>query len=61
MNVEQTLPEALTPRERARQVACLLADAIARLQATRPPHSDIALGFVPAERVHTNPSKRRGL
>lgn len=56
MTVEQTLPELMTPRQRAREAAEIIAAAIARLHATLPADSDIPLGFSPPERVHTNPS-----
>ncbi len=56
MIVEQTLPELLSPRQRAREAAEIIAAAIARLHSTRPRDSDISLGFSAPERVHTNPS-----
>jgi hypothetical protein len=56
MTVEQTLPELLSPRQRAREAAEIIASAIARLHSTRPRDSDIPLGFSAPERVHTNPS-----
>jgi hypothetical protein len=56
MTVEQTLPELMSPRQRAREAAEIIAAAIARLHSTRPRDSDIPLGFSPPERVHTNPS-----
>ena len=56
MTVEQTLPELLSPRQRAREAAEIIAAAIARLHSTRPRDSEIPLGFSAPERVHTNPS-----
>ena len=56
MIVEQTLPELLSPRQRAREAAEIIAAAIARLHSTRLRDSDIPLGFPAPERVHTNPS-----
>jgi hypothetical protein len=56
MTVEQTLPELMSPRQRAREAAEIIAAAIARLHSTRPQDSDIPLGFSASERVHTNPS-----
>ena len=56
MTVEQTLPELMLPRQRAREAAEIIAAAIARLHSTRPRDSDIPLGFSAPERVHTNPS-----
>jgi len=56
MIVEQTLPELMPPRQRAREAASIIAAAIARLHSTRPRDSEISLGFPAPERVHTNPS-----
>ncbi|WP_397409427.1 hypothetical protein [Polaromonas sp.] len=56
MTVEQTLPELLSSRQRAREAAEIIAAAIARLHSTRPHDSDIPLGFSAPQRVHTNPS-----
>jgi len=56
MTVEQTLPELMSPRQRAREASEIIAAAIARLHSTRPQDSDISLGFSAPERVHTNPS-----
>lgn len=58
MTVELTLPAKLSPRQRAREIASILATAIARLDATRPRESDVALGFSAPERLHTTPSQR---
>jgi hypothetical protein len=56
MIVEQTLPELMSPRQRACEAAEILAAAIARLHSTFPRESEIPLGFLAPERVHTNPS-----
>ena len=56
MTVEQTLPEMMSPLQRAREAAEIIAAAIARLHSTRPRDSDIYLGFSAPERVHSNPS-----
>ncbi|WP_382198437.1 hypothetical protein [Hydrogenophaga defluvii] len=56
MIVEQTLPDLMSPRQRAREAAEIIAAAIARLHSTLPRESDISLGFSAPERVHTNPS-----
>jgi hypothetical protein len=58
MTVEQTLPELMSPRQRAREAAEIIANAIARLHSTRPKDGDIPLGFSAPERVHTNPSTK---
>lgn len=50
-------PDLMTPRERAREAATLLATAIARLHATIPQESAVPLGFPAPERLHTNPSQ----
>jgi hypothetical protein len=58
MTVEQTLPELMSPRQRAREAAEIIATAIARLHSTRPKDGDIPLGFSAPERVHANPSTK---
>jgi len=58
MTVELTPPELLSPRERAREAAIIIATAIARLNATGTRESDIPLGFSAPESVHTNPSQQ---
>ncbi len=57
MTVEQTPPEHLSRRERAREAATLIATAIARLHSTLPGDSAVPLGFSAPERLHTNPSQ----
>jgi hypothetical protein len=57
MTVEHTPPEYLSPRERAREAASILALAIARLHSTLPRDNDVPLGFSAPERLHTNPSQ----
>ena len=54
MIVEQTLPELMSPRQRACEAAEIIAAAIARLHSTLPREGDIPLGFSAPERVHTN-------
>ena len=56
MTAELTLPESMSPRERAAEIASLLAIAVARLHANRPVPSEVSLGFSAPERVHTTPS-----
>jgi hypothetical protein len=56
MTVEQTLPHLIAPVDRAREAASIIADAIARLHATKPAASTSDLGFSATERVHSNPS-----
>ena len=59
MTVKRIPSEAMTPQARAREVASILVEVIARLHATRPRESDISLGFSPPERLHTTPSQER--
>jgi len=54
--VALTPPEQLSPRERALEIASIIATAIARLDATRPRESDIQLGLSVGKSVHANPS-----
>ena len=56
MTVERTPSDLLSPRERAREAAIIIATAIARLNATCTRERDIPLGFSAPESVHTNPS-----
>ncbi len=56
MTAKPTLPESMSPRERATEIASLLAIAVARLPAKRPVPSEVSLGFSAPERVHTTPS-----
>jgi len=60
MTVEQALPEMMSPPQRAREAAEIIAAAIARLHSTLPRDSDICLGFSAPERVHSNPSTEGG-
>ena len=55
-NVPVTPPELLSPRERALEIASIIATAIARLDATRPRERDIQLGLSVGKSVHTNRS-----
>lgn len=57
MTIEQTPPDLLSSRQRAREAAALLALGIARLYATLPQEHEISLGFPAPERLHTNPSQ----
>ncbi|NMQ06309.1 hypothetical protein E4Q08_14140 [Candidatus Accumulibacter phosphatis] len=56
MIAELTLPESMSPRERAAEIATLLATAVARLHASRPLQSEVSLGFSAPKRVHITPS-----
>jgi len=56
MTAKPTLPESMSPCERAAEIASLLAIAAARRHATRPVRSEVSLGFSAPERVHTTPS-----
>jgi hypothetical protein len=56
MTVKLTLPQSLSPGERAREAASILASAIARLHASRPRENEFPLGFSATKRVHTTPS-----
>mgnify|MGYP000865275379 CR=1 FL=1 len=56
MAVEPTLPELMSPGERAAEIASLLAAAVARLHASRPLPSKVSLGLSAPKRVHTTPS-----
>ena len=55
--VALTPPGLLSPRERALEIASIIATAIARLDATRPRKPDIPLGLSVGKRVHDNPSQ----
>ena len=62
MTVERTPPEQLSPRQRAAEVAALLAAAIARIHAARREalcarENEIPLGFPATKRLHTTPSQ----
>ena len=56
MTAEPTLPKSMSPRERAAEIATLLATAVARLHARRPLASEVSLGFSAPKCVHTTPS-----
>jgi len=56
MTAQLTLPESMSPRERAAEIAHLLATAVARLHARRSVPSEVSLGFSAPKRVHTTPS-----
>jgi hypothetical protein len=56
MTAQPTLPESMSPRERAAEIAHLLATAVARLHAKRPVPSEVSLGFSAPKRVHRTPS-----
>ena len=58
MTVELIPPEQLSPRDRAREAAVLIAAAIARLHATLPRGDVVSLGFSVTKRLHTTPSER---
>ncbi|MEF8729551.1 MAG: hypothetical protein V5B34_15300 [Accumulibacter sp.] len=56
MTAKPTLPESMSPRERAAEITTILAAAIVRTQlahAAKPRESD--LGFLDDQRVHTTP------
>jgi len=55
MTVQLTLPQSLSPCERAREVTSILATAIARLHASRPQETKFSLGFSTPKRVHATP------
>lgn len=57
MTVERTPTELLSPRWRAQEATSIIATAIARLHSTRPQESNIPLGFLAPERLHTTPSQ----
>ena len=56
MAAEHTLPQSLPPRERAKEVACIIATAIARSYSAVPAESEVPLGFSPGKSVHDNSS-----
>ena len=58
MTAERTPSESLSPLERAREVADIVAMAIARANSTRQKESEVSLAIVPAKSVHTNPSQQ---
>lgn len=60
--VTQLPPERMTPEQRRREVASLLANGLARLRDTRiqksgitGPENEFDLGFFGNQRVHTDP------
>ena len=55
-------PEALSPAERAAEITAILATAIVRsVLAAGPPESEVGLGFLPEQRVHTTPYQEERL
>jgi len=49
-------PSQMSARERAAEICAILAAAIVRSSvASAPQQSDIELGFMPEQRVHTTP------
>ena len=62
MTAKPTLPESMSPRERAAEITTILAAAIVRThlaQAAKPRESD--LGFLDDQRVHTTPYQEEKL
>ena len=62
MTAEPTLPESMSPRERAAEITTILAVAIVRTQlapAAKPRESD--LGFLDEQRAHTTPYQEERL
>ena len=58
-NVELADPASLSPRDRAAEVTAILAIAIVRtLCPDVPETTQVDLGFVPDQRVHTTPSQQ---
>ena len=56
MTAELTLPESMSPRERAAEITTILAGAIVRTQlAQAAKQGESALGFLGDQRVHTTP------
>ena len=54
--IELASPSDLSARARAAEICAILAAAIVRSSvASAPQRSDIELGFVPDQRVHTTP------
>ena len=49
-------PESMSPRERASEIATIIATAIARLHATQPKQREVSLGFSPRKSVNGNSS-----
>ena len=62
MTAKLTLPESMSPRERAAEITAILAAAIVRsqlVQAAKPRES--GLGFLDDQRVHTTPYREERL
>ena len=62
MTAQLTLPESMSPRERAAEITTILAAAIVRTQlaqAAKQRESD--LGFLDDQRVHTTPYQEERL
>jgi len=55
-------PDAMTPAERAAEIAAILTRAVERhLLAPAPHESAVRLGFLPDQRVHTTPYQQERL
>ena len=62
MTAELTLPELLSPRERAAEITTILGTAIVRTQlAQAAKQRESALGFLDDQRVHTTPYQEERL
>ena len=62
MTAKPTLPESMSPRERAAEITTILGAAIVRsqlAQAARPREPDLA--FLDDQRVHTTPYQEERL
>ena len=62
MTAEPTLPESMSPRERAAEITTILGTAIVRTQlAQAAKQRESALGFLDDQRVHTTPYQEERL
>ena len=62
MTAELTLPESMSPCERAAEITTILAAAIVRTQlAQAAKQREVDLGFLHDQRVHTTPYQERRL
>lgn len=58
-NIALTSPDQIAARDRAAEIAAILAAAIVRSQCpTDVADTDVGLGFLPGQSVHTTPSQQ---
>ncbi|WP_144326735.1 hypothetical protein [Tepidimonas aquatica] len=61
-NLELASPAEMSASARAGEITTILAAAVVRaLAANEPKRREVALGFLPNQRVHTTPSQQEKL